>query len=234
MLPFAVILPAAGQSARFGTTNKLLAPLRGEPVIIHSLRAFLSRSDVPLIVVPTHLEGEITEVALTDVKVAISTGRILFCRGGPSRAESVLEALRHLPREIEWVAVHDAARPLLSQGLIDRTLSLAHKHGAAVPALPVTLTIKAASGPLPALVTKTIPRDTLFAIQTPQVMRHADLVAAYSQCPIPLASVTDDVQLLELAGMETWLAAGEDRNIKITTAMDLRLAELFDERPVKE
>ena len=230
MLPFAVILPAAGQSARFGATNKLLAPLRGEPVIIHSLRAFLSRSDVPLIVVPTHLDAEISEVALTDVKAAISTGRILFCRGGPSRAESVLEALRHLPREIEWVAVHDAARPLLSQGLIDRTLSLAHKHGAAVPALPVTLTIKAASGPLPALVTKTIPRDTLFAIETPQVMRHADLVAAYAKCPIPLESVTDDVQLLELAGMETWLAAGEDRNIKITTAMDLRLAELFDER----
>ena len=111
MLPFAVILPAAGQSARFGATNKLLAPLRGEPVIIHSLRAFLSRSDVPLIVVPTHLDAEISEVALTDVKAAISTGRILFCRGGPSRAESVLEALRHLPYRHNADFVRNAADP---------------------------------------------------------------------------------------------------------------------------
>jgi 2-C-methyl-D-erythritol 4-phosphate cytidylyltransferase len=229
MLPFAVILPAAGQSSRFGQTNKLLVPLRGDPVIAHSLRAFLARSDVPLIVIPTHLHDKITACAPMDVKDAIAAHRIRFCPGGASRAHSVQAALQHVPPSIEWIAVHDAARPLVSQELIDRTLALAHERGAAVPALPVTLTIKSAAGPLPARVTRTIPRDTLWAMQTPQIMRRAELDRAFAGCPIPLENVTDDAQFLELAGLETWLTPGDERNIKITTATDLRLAEILGE-----
>jgi 2-C-methyl-D-erythritol 4-phosphate cytidylyltransferase len=223
----AVILPAAGRSVRFGLANKLLAMLRGQAVIVHGLRAFLARDDARLIVIPTHLQHEITAVAPIDVKDAIAAGRVVFCEGGTSRAESVRRALGQVPESIEWVAVHDAARPLVSQELIDRTVKLARERGAAVPALAVTVTIKAAAGALPARVTKTIPRDTLWAMQTPQVMRRADLERGFRECPIPLASVTDDVQLLELAGMETWLVEGEERNIKITTGMDLRVAEIW-------
>ena len=227
MIPLAVILPAAGQSVRFGGTNKLLAMLRGEPVIAHGLRAFLSRGDVAVVVVPTHLQNEITACAPRDVKDAIAAERVVFCTGGASRAESVLEGLRRVPDSVEWVAVHDAARPLLSQGLIDRTVGLARERGAGVPALAVTVTIKAAAGPLPARVTKTIPRETLWAMQTPQVMRRIDLERGFRECPIALESVTDDVQLLELVGLETWLVQGEERNIKITTAVDLRVAEMW-------
>jgi 2-C-methyl-D-erythritol 4-phosphate cytidylyltransferase len=88
----------------------------------------------------------------------------------------------------------------------------------------VHLTIKQADGPLPARVQRTIPRHTLWAMQTPQIMRRADLLAAFSSCPIPLEQVTDDVQLLELAGQEVWLVAGEERNLKITTPMDMQVA----------
>ena len=123
------------------------------------------------------------------------------------------------------IAVHDAARPLVSQGLIGRVLSAAFEHGAAAAALPVHLTIKQAIGPLPAPVQRTLPRHQLWAMQTPQIMRQSDLLEAFDACPIPLSEVTDDVQLLELAGKPVWLVEGEERNLKITTAMDLQMAE---------
>jgi 2-C-methyl-D-erythritol 4-phosphate cytidylyltransferase len=135
--------------------------------------------------------------------------------------------VREVPETFEWVAVHDAARPLVTGELVRRTLAAARQYGAAVPALPITLTVKQAKGPLPAVVERTIPRQALWAMQTPQVMRRADLLAAYAACPVPLGEVTDDAQLLELAGREVWLVDGEERNLKVTTAADLRLAELW-------
>jgi 2-C-methyl-D-erythritol 4-phosphate cytidylyltransferase len=232
MPPFALILPAAGRSSRFGgPRNKLLEPLAGMPVLGHSLRAFLARPDVAAVVIPTrHAPEEEPGASLTVVPSLaplLADPRVRFCAGGASRAESVLHGLRKVPAEIEWVAVHDAARPLPSQGLIDRTLAAAAEHGAAVPALPVALTIKQADGPLPARVQRTVPRSTLWAMQTPQIMRLDDLLAAYETCPVPLDQVTDDAQLLELIGREVWLVAGEERNLKITAAVDLRIAEML-------
>jgi 2-C-methyl-D-erythritol 4-phosphate cytidylyltransferase len=206
----------------------LLEPLNRKPVIGHSVRAFLTRDDVGLVVLPTN-QRERIEPALAD-DGGQTDSRILFCDGGASRAESVLSALRQVPARFEWVAVHDAARPLVSQGLIDRTFAAARQHGAAVPAMPVTLTVKQAHGPLPARAERTIPRHTLWAMQTPQVMRRADLLAAYESCRLPLGEVTDDTQLLELAGRDVWLVDGEERNLKITTAADLRLAEMWLEQ----
>jgi 2-C-methyl-D-erythritol 4-phosphate cytidylyltransferase len=222
----AVILPAAGRSIRFGAgRDKLLEMLQGRAVIARAVGAFLSRSDVGRILLPTNL-GERIEPVLRDESGQIDP-RVTFCAGGASRAESVLSALRNVPDRFEWVAVHDAARPLVSGDLIDRTFAAARQHGAAVPSLPVTLTVKQAHGPLPARAERTIPRHTLWAMQTPQIMRRADLLAAYESCPLPLGEVTDDTQLLELAGREVWLVDGEERNLKITTATDMHLAELW-------
>ena len=92
--------------------------------------------------------------------------------------------------------------------------------------MPVSLTIKQADGPLPARVQRTLPRASLWAMQTPQVMRRADLLRAFETCPLPLEQVTDDVQLLELAGQPVWLVEGDERNLKVTTRMDLRVAEM--------
>jgi 2-C-methyl-D-erythritol 4-phosphate cytidylyltransferase len=222
----AVILPAAGRSTRFGGgRDKLLEVLEGRAVIARAVGAFLARNDVGQILLPTN-QRERLEPVLRDDAGRIDP-RITFCPGGASRAESVLSALRLVPDRFDWVAVHDAARPLVSAGLIDRTFAAAREHGAAVPALPVTLTVKQAQGPLPARAEKTIPRHTLWAMQTPQIMRRADLLAAYGSCLLPLGEVTDDTQLLELAGREVWLVEGEERNLKITTATDMHLAELW-------
>jgi 2-C-methyl-D-erythritol 4-phosphate cytidylyltransferase len=219
MPEFAVIIPAAGTSSRFGgPRNKLLETLAGEPVIARTVRAFLSRQDCAAVVLPTGLD-ELRTLLPADPRLSV-------CPGGASGAHSVLSGLRAVPNATEWVAVHDGARPLVSDDLIDRTLAAARLHGAAVPALPVHLTIKQARGPLPARVERTIPRDQLWAMQTPQVMRRADLLRAFDACPIPLAQVTDDVQLIELAGGEVWLVPGEERNLKITTPTDLRIAEM--------
>ncbi|HEY7115680.1 MAG TPA: 2-C-methyl-D-erythritol 4-phosphate cytidylyltransferase [Tepidisphaeraceae bacterium] len=220
MPPFAVIIPAAGASTRYGgAQNKLLESLAGQPVIARTAKAFLDRPDVVHVIVPTALEN-LCELLPGDP-------RIITCPGGPTRAHSVRCGLERVPASVEFVAIHDGARPLVSQGLIDRTLAAAVEHGAAVPALPVTLTIKEAAGPLPARVERTVPRDRLWAMQTPQIARRAELIRAFDTCPIPLAEVTDDVQLIELAGGEVWLVEGDERNLKITTPMDLRIAEML-------
>ncbi len=218
MSTFALILPAAGRSVRFGgPRNKLLEPLAGVPVIARAVAPFLARPDLAVALVPCSDAPGLTDALPADP-------RMRCCPGGATRAHSVLGALRRVPDTVEWVAVHDAARPLTSPALIDATLAAARQYGAAVPALPVALTIKQADGPLPARVQQTIPRHALWAMQTPQVMRRADLLDAYARCPLPLEQVTDDVQLLELAGHAVWLVPGEERNLKMTTAVDVHLA----------
>ncbi|HYE18769.1 MAG TPA: 2-C-methyl-D-erythritol 4-phosphate cytidylyltransferase [Tepidisphaeraceae bacterium] len=227
MPDFAVIIPAAGSSTRFGA-DKLRIRLAGKDVLHWAIEAFLSRTDVVSLVIPSRTQG-FGDDRPTYADLIQSDARFKWAAGGASRAESVFSALRQVPDPVEWVAVHDGARPLVSQALIDRTLAAAVRYGAAVPAMPVALTIKQAAGPLPARVERTIPRAGLWAMQTPQVMRRADLLAAFESCPIPLAQVTDDVQLIELAGKDVYLVEGEERNIKITTPGDIRVAESWIE-----
>jgi 2-C-methyl-D-erythritol 4-phosphate cytidylyltransferase len=226
---FTLILPAGGNSTRFGS-NKLLAMLAGEPVIVRTLKAFLDHPLLAKVVIATAKPNLIRQACVDLLEEAERRGlpAVEFAPAGATRAESVANALAIAPQDVEWVAVHDAARPLVSRDLIDATLAAAGEHGAASPALPVTLTIKETTdGRLPAKVVRTIPRQTLFALQTPQIARRAALADALQRCPIPLVQVTDDLQLLELTGAETWLVPGEERNLKLTTASDLAAAEAF-------
>ncbi|MEO6435376.1 MAG: IspD/TarI family cytidylyltransferase [Tepidisphaeraceae bacterium] len=249
---FAVIIPAAGSSSRFGAP-KLVQDLAGLPVIVRALLPFIQRSDTHQILiavpndpyamsppaqqnlarlddpVPTGRANEIWEALSREPSIKNRLGgQIALVPGGANRAESVRAALKRLPADVEWVAIHDAARPLVSQDLIDRTLAAAVEYSAAGPALPMHLTIKQASAPsLPAKVSHTVPRNQLWAMQTPQIMRRDVLVRAFENCVYPLEHVTDDLQLLELAGESAWLVPGEDRNLKITTPQDLLLAELL-------
>ncbi len=210
---FAVIIPAAGTSTRFGAgRNKLLESLAGETVLGRTIRAF-DRPDVAGIFVATGIRDFAFQ------------RHVVLCPGGACRAASVLSALEAVPNDIEWVAVHDAARPLVSAGLIDRTFEAAIQYGTAIPAMPVALTVKQAGGPLPAKVQRTLPRHTLWTMQTPQAMRRSDLLDAFRQCAVPLEQITDDAQLLELSGRDVWLIDGEERNLKITTSQDTLVAE---------
>jgi 2-C-methyl-D-erythritol 4-phosphate cytidylyltransferase len=222
---FAVIIPAAGRSVRFGgPRNKLESTLAGQSVLSRAVEAFLNRADVTQVIIATTPpgSGEIIPPPFETVDP-----RVVFVAGGSCRAQSVLRALQRMADDSGWVAIHDAARPLVSQELIDRTFAAAKQYGAAVPAMPVALTVKQAEGPLPAKVQRTLPRSTLWAMQTPQIVTRSALLAAYERCTLPLDQVTDDVQLLELAGDDVWLVPGEERNLKITTQADLKIAEMF-------
>jgi 2-C-methyl-D-erythritol 4-phosphate cytidylyltransferase len=224
MPDLAVIIPAAGSSSRFGGDDKLLAPLAADvPVLAHTLSLFLGL-DVTGVLVVAVRDDPSGRVTNPHVRRLLADRRVRQCVGGPTRAETVRNALAQVPREYEWVAVHDAARPLASTGLIARVLAAAKERGAAVPALPVVPTVKQADGPLPAKVRQTFPRQSLWAVQTPQVMRRAALEKAYAACALPLEQVTDEAQLLELAGHDVWLVPGEERNLKITTPQDLLVA----------
>ena len=155
MASMAVILPAAGKSSRFGS-DKLRALLHGTPVIVHTVLAFVNHPDVTSVIVAQGADGPIATMA--DGQFEPIHAKVQVIRGGASRAQSVWNALKLVPETIEWVAIHDAARPLVNRALIDRVFSAAQQHGAAAPALAVALTIKQAIGPLPATVQKTVPR----------------------------------------------------------------------------
>ncbi len=218
MPQFSVILPAAGVSARFGV-NKITADLLGVPVIVRTVNAFVERDDVAEVVLATRDRAALEAIFPTP------HAKIRYADGGPTRAHTVRLAVEAAANE--WVAIHDAARPLVNQALVDRVFAAALQSGAAAPAMPVALTIKEAAGPLPARVERTVPRDRLWAMQTPQAGRRDELLRAFAACPIPLDQVTDDVQLLELVGRPVMLVAGEESNLKITTPMDIRVAELW-------
>jgi len=227
MPSLAVILPAAGASARFGS-DKLGETLGGRPVLARTIDAFAGRDDVAQIILATSDAGRPrAEAIIADARSRFPRMTFTIVDGGATRAHTVLNAARSVDASVEWLAIHDAARPLVSPELIARTFAAARAQGAAAPAMPVALTIKQATGPLPATVERTVPRANLWAMQTPQVMRRADLLDAYARCPLPLDQVTDDVQLLELAGVPVTLVPGEERNLKLTTRLDLALAELL-------
>jgi len=219
----AVLIPAAGKSLRYGSEggagSKLAEVVGGRSVLAWAVGAFLKRNDVGQVVIAA---GDLVGARELLGELA-ADGRVVVVRGGASRAESVREAAAAADAVMTWVAVHDGARPAVSQGLISRVFQAAREHGAAGPATPVILTIKQATGPLPARVERTLPRQSLWAMQTPQVMRRADLLAAYERCRLPLELVTDDLQLLELAGMGAVLVEGEEGNVKITHPGDLEL-----------
>ena len=150
---------------------------------------------------------------------------VLPC-GGATRQATVRNALAHLPDGVRFVAVHDAARPLVSHALLDRLIATAMQHGTAIPALPVQDTLKRADDGR--TVQATVPREGLYRVQTPQVFRADWLIEAHRRAAEQgFEQATDDAQLLERAGYPVHLAEGDPRNLKLTTPDDLHLLRLY-------
>lgn len=210
---FGIILPAAGRGARFGG-DKLAASVAGATILEHTLGAFLRRQDVAAVALV---------VADPSSALVQRDPRLVVCAGGAHRSESVRKGLAALA-EVgpAFVAVHDAARPAVSQELIERVFEAARREGAAVPGLPVTDTVKEVRG---GRAVRTLRRADLVAVQTPQAMRRDWLLDAFARCPIPPDEVTDDVQLLELAGFPVRVVEGEAGNLKVTRPEDLAALE---------
>ena len=144
--------------------------------------------------------------------------------GGKSRQESVHLGLNALSDKVKLAAVHDGARPLITWQVIDRVVRAANTYGAAAPAIPVKDTIKVVEG---RVVKNTPDRASLFAVQTPQVFDFDLLRGALRKAELDGAAVTDDCSAVERMGMAVKIVEGDERNLKVTTPMDLKIAELL-------
>jgi 2-C-methyl-D-erythritol 4-phosphate cytidylyltransferase len=222
MPQFAVILPAAGKSSRFREKEKKpFTNLDGRAVWLRTMEHFVTRKDVcQCIVVVAKGDQEMfrrrygANLAFLNVQIA---------DGGAERFESVGNALALLQPEAEFVAIHDAVRPCVTEALIDAVFAKAVHTGAALLAVPVSDTLKQVDAQHKVLATP--PRQGLWLAQTPQVFRRDWIVAAHANRGKVGKDVTDDAQLIEAAGHPVHVVEGSPQNIKITTKADLLLAE---------
>lgn len=214
------VIVAAGSASRMGGIDKVMAELKGEPMIVRTVRAFQQCDAIREIVIVTRedLIRPISGLCANMDKV------IAVVAGGKSRQESVGLGLNALSRDVKLAAIHDGARPLVSQEVIDRTVRAAHTYGAAAPAIPVKDTIKVVKS---GLVMATPDRDTLRAVQTPQVFDFDLLRGALKKAQEAGWAVTDDCSAVERMEMSVKIVEGDERNLKITTPLDLKIAELL-------
>jgi 2-C-methyl-D-erythritol 4-phosphate cytidylyltransferase len=210
------IIAAAGSSQRMKGIDKIFADLDGVPVLSRVIEVFQESAAVDEIVIvisQSNLEmGKSLVSANSWPKV---TG---IYAGGERRQDSVIRGLEEL-HNCNWVIIHDGARPLVTNELIQQGLDAAMETGAAIAAIPVTDTIKVAGDDL--IVQGTPPRRNLWAIQTPQVFRFNIIDSAYKQLKY---EVSDDAGAVELLGHKVKLYQGSYDNIKITTPNDIAIA----------
>lgn len=214
------VIVAAGSASRMGGIDKVMAALGGEPMIARTVRAFQQCGAIADIVIVTRpdLIRPISALCAQMDKVR------MVVAGGQSRQESVALGLNALPKGVELAAVHDGARPLITDAVIDRTVRAANSYGAAAPAVPVKDTIKVVRG---GLVTDTPDRASLQAVQTPQVFDFDLLRGALKKAAEDAAAVTDDCSAVERLGMAVKIVEGDERNLKVTTPVDLKIAEML-------
>ncbi len=214
------VIVSAGLARRMGGIDKVLAPLGELPVLVHTLYAF---QDCPAV-------NEIIVVAREDLVVEV--GRL--CRefnldkvkkvivGGQERLHSVQAGLGEVDPEAGLIAIHDGARPLVTQEIIRDTIARAALTGAAAPAIALTDTIKRTED---GIVQETVDRSSLWAVQTPQVFEAGLIKAATKKAIDDGELLTDDCGSVERLGMKVTLTSGSRENIKITTPLDLVLGE---------
>ena len=214
------VIVAAGSASRMGGIDKVMASLGGTPMVARTAAAFQNCDAIAEIVIVTRpdLIRPISALCAGMDKVRAVVA------GGSSRQESVWLGLNALSEDIQLAAIHDGVRPLVSNLVIDRTVRAANSYGAAAPAVPVKDTIKVVKG---GLVEKTPERATLQAVQTPQVFDFDLLRGALKKAEEEKAAVTDDCSAVERLGMKVKIVEGDERNLKVTTPMDLKIAEML-------
>lgn len=211
-----VIIVAAGTSQRMGF-DKLLAQLGGKSVLQRSIEAFSRLGNVSEIVLVC------PEERFNSLDGLHNGGIVTRVDGGNDRHDSVAAGLRKLSSNDQYVAVHDAARPLVSSRQIERVFQAAIKHGAAASARPVTETVKRADPEN--FVTESVCRDHLWLMETPQIFKTDLLRKAYDMVQKSGQRVTDEVSAMQLVDCQTMLVANKEPNLKITYPEDISLAE---------
>ena len=214
------VIVAAGSASRMGGIDKVMAELEGEPMILRTVRTFQTCEAIREIIIVTREDLIIPIMGLCAGLEKVKAVVV----GGSSRQESVERGLNALSDKVKLVAVQDGARPLITHAVIDRTVRAAHTYSAAAPGIPVKDTIKVVNG---GIVKETPDRKTLQAVQTPQVFDLALLKGALKKAKEDNAEVTDDCSAVERLGMSIKMVEGDERNIKVTTPMDLAIAKLL-------
>ena len=214
------VIVAAGTASRMGGIDKVMAPIKGEPMILRTVRNFQNCDVISEIVIVTR-----PDLIVPITNLCKNMGKVTaVVAGGNSRQESVNLGLNALGDKVKLAAVHDGARPLITWQVIDRVVRAANTYGAAAPAVPVKDTIKVVEG----YVGKNTPdRATLRAVQTPQVFDYDMLRGALKKAELDGAQVTDDCSAVERIGLTGKIVEGDERNIKVTTPMDLKIAEML-------
>ncbi len=223
------VIVSAGLARRMGGIDKVLAPLGELPVLVHTLYAFQDCAVIHEIIVVAR-EDLVVEVGRLCREFDLNKVRKVVV-GGKERIHSVQAGLQEVDPEAELIAIHDGARPLVTQAVIRDAVTRAMLTGAAAPALPLTDTIKRTED---GLVVETVDRSQLWAVQTPQVFE-AGLIRAATQKAVEDGELlTDDCGAVERLGMKVTLTSGSPENIKITTPLDLILGEAILQARVDE
>lgn len=218
----AAIIVAAGNATRMKGTDKILTELCGEPVLLHALRPFEACDEISQIIIVTR-EDLLEPISRLCIRNRLKKVAKVI-PGGATRAESVQCGLDCADKKCDYVAIHDGARPLVTEKIIHDAVRKAVKFGAAAPAVAVKDTVKVAHG---GFVESTPDRNGLYAVQTPQVFERKVYTAALQKAISEKMQITDDCSAAEAFGMRVCLTEGSEENLKITTPTDLLLAEVL-------
>jgi 2-C-methyl-D-erythritol 4-phosphate cytidylyltransferase len=222
MANFAVIFPAAGKSSRFRDKEKKpFVNLDGRAVWLRTVEQFITRNDVVQCIIVVAPDDQ--EMFRRRFGANMAFMNLQIANGGKERFESVANAIAMLKPEAEFVAIHDAVRPCVTEPQITSVFAKAQQTGAALLGVPVSETVKQVNDKQQ--ITATVPRQGMWLAQTPQVFRRDWLSEAYQQRAKLGTNITDDAQLVEAAGHAVHVVEGAATNIKITTRGDLILAE---------
>jgi 2-C-methyl-D-erythritol 4-phosphate cytidylyltransferase len=215
-----VVVAAAGSSTRMGGQDKMFLELGGRPVLLHTLTALNQCPIVDEIVVVARA-GDIGFVA-TLCKENLIEKAVKVIAGGDSRLNSVYNGVQAVSQAAEIIAVHDGARPFVTECILAGVVNAAAKYSAAAPAVPVSSTIKQAKN---GIVLKTVDRNELFEVQTPQAFSAELIKGALQNAIDKVLYITDDCMAVEALGCPVRLTEGSKLNIKITTQADIAFAE---------
>lgn len=214
---FYLLLPGGGSSSRFGAENKLLQDLNGLPVFLHAIRSLAPLFDKVIMAVPETL----IPVFEAERKKHLPDMPVIFISGGATRMESVLKLTEEAAAQhAEYVAIHDAARPLIQPEAVLRCAEVCRKTDAALLCHRITDTLKRSAD---GTVAETVPRDEMFGAETPQMFRLSLFLPAIRKIFSDGTICTDDAQVMELAGYSVSLVENVTPNLKITLDADLQL-----------
>lgn len=222
-----VVIVAGGSSTRtVGTELKQFRWVAGKPMLLHSLQAFMARADVLSVVcvIPRDFVADPPPwIFQCDID------RLLLSIGGETRTDSVRNGLEDLPDDASIALIHDAARPLVDDAVVDRVIAKAREGECAVPALPIMDTVKEVDDQ--GYVTRTMDRSRLWRVQTPQGFPRAIIERAHRDARRSKTTATDDAALCERIGARVAIVPGNPRMMKVTTETDFaRIEALFAAR----